>query len=224
MQARKGDRFLGSGRGSISAEMRRCVCGLCVSTGNQPQTTCTLFEDGDSGARVVQRSQTELCKPICISKSSISLIQRMIKSFLQGISAKRTSHEGLLRISLQRDIGRGRYDQPYLFDMDFFDGQLQGSFFVNLQESEANPQFQLQYNIGEPIDFAHLLSPPTFQRLKAMLDRALIEGDGTPHSLVVLSDELPTGGFEWHNIRFQADGFGTFRARPLYLFLQAHSQ
>ena len=221
MQARKGDRFLGSGRGSISAEMRRCVCGLCVSTGNQPQTTCTLFEDDDSGARLVQRSQTELCKPVCVSKSSVSLLQRMIRSLLMGIAARRTSDEGFLRISLKRPYTRERGEQRYLFDIEFFDGTLQGACFVSLQASDANPQFQIQYRIGEPIDFATLLPLPTFQRLKAMLDRALIEGDGAAYSLVVVSDELPPRDFEWQGIQFRANGFGTFRARPLYLFLQA---
>ena len=224
MQARKGDRFLGSGRGSISAEMRRCVCGLCVSTGNQPQTTCTLFEDDDSGARLVQRSQTELCKPVCVSKSSVSLLQRMIRSLLMGIAARRTSDEGFLRISLKRPYTRERGEQRYLFDIEFFDGTLQGACFVSLQASEANPQFQIQYRIGEPIDFATLLPLPTFQRLKAMLDRELIQGDGRPYSLVLVCDELPQRDFELFGIRFRFESYGTFRARPLYLFLQAHPQ
>ena len=205
--------------------MRRCVvCGLCVSTGSQPQTTCTLFEDDVNGARVVQRRQTELCKPVCISKSSVSMIQRMIRSLLMGASAKRTSHEGFLRISLQRPYTRERGEQRYLFDIDFFDETLQGACFVSLQASEANPQFQIQYRIGEPIDFATLLPLPTFQRLKAMLDRALIEGDGAAYSLVVVCDELPQRDFELFGIRFRFENYGTFRARPLYLFLQAHPQ
>ena len=221
IRAHKGDRFLGSGRGGIGDEMRRCVCGLCVSTGSQPQTTCTLFEDDVNGARVVQRRQTELCKPVCISKSSVSMIQRMIRSLLMGIAARRTSDEGFLRISLKRPYTRERGEQRYLFDIDFFDETLQGACFVSLQASEANPQFQIQYRIGEPIGFATLLPLPTFQRLKAMLDRALIEGDGAAYSLVVVSDELPPRDFEWQGIQFRANGFGTFRARPLYLFLQA---
>ena len=115
IRARKRDCFLGSGRGGIGDEMRRCVCGLCVSTDNQPQTTCTLFEDDVNGTRVVQRSQTELCKPVCLSKSSVSMFQRLIRSLLAGISARRQSHEGFIRISLARAGTAGPYIYIYIY-------------------------------------------------------------------------------------------------------------
>ena len=100
VKTRKGDRFLGSGR-TISDDMRRCVCGLCVSTEGASQSRCTMFMEG--GMKLVERRQTELCKPVCISKSSVRMLQRLIRSLLQAFSARRTDHEGFMRISLQSE-------------------------------------------------------------------------------------------------------------------------
>ena len=66
------------------------------------------------------------------------------------------------------------------------------------------------------------MSPGNFAKLKRMLDRALIEGDGKPFSLVVVCDELPPNDFEIFGIRFRAESHAVFRARPVYLFVQAY--
>ena len=133
IKARRGDRFLGRER-TVGDEMRRCVCGLCVQTRGAPQTSCTLFAEG--GARVVERQQTELCKPVCISRNSISMMQRVIRSLLRGVAALRENPDGFIRVSLQREEAvdvtpeTPPSSEPYLFDADFFDGELQGSFFL----------------------------------------------------------------------------------------------
>ena len=154
------------------------------------------------------------------------MIQRMIRSLLMGVSNKRTSHEGFLRISLQREAALGSRPQPYIFDVDYFDGHLQGSFSASLEHlgTDENNHLHMPYRIGERLDLGSLLSPVDLRGFKSHLDRQLIDGDGKPYSLVVVSDELPQRDFELFGIRFRFESYGTFRARPLYLFLQAHPQ
>ena len=203
MKTRKGDVFLGSGR-NIGDDMRRCVCGLCVSTDGASQTRCTMFTD--RGMKIVERQQTELCKPVCISKSSVRMIQRLIRSLIQAFSVRRTEHEGFLRISLQKEdfstvrSGAPPSRQPYLLDIDFFDGNL----------DEEHDHFHFAYNVGDEIHFERVMSSANFGWLKRMLDRALIEGDGMPYSLVVVCDGLPQRDLDILGIRFRAESHAVF--------------
>ena len=224
--ARRGDHFLGSGR-SIRNEMRKCVCGLCVSTDGASQSRCTMFTEG--GMRLVERRQTELCKPVCISKSSVRMLQRMIRALLRAVAAKRTGgDDGFLRVSLQREdsstfhSGAPPSRQPYIFDVDYFDGNLQGSFFASLDEigQEEHDHFNFAYKIGDAIDFERVMSSANFGWFKRRLDRALIDGDGKPYSLVVVCDGLPQHDFEIFGIRFRAESHAAFKARPVYLFVE----
>ena len=229
VKTRKGDRLLGSGR-NIGDDMRRCVCDLCVSTDGASQTRCTMFTD--RGMKIVERQQTELCKPVCISKSSVRMIQRLIRSLIQAFSVRRTDHEGFLRISLQKEDSSTLHNgappsrQPYLFDVDFFDGNLQGSFFASLDEigQEEHDHFNFAYNVGDEIHFDRVMSSANFAWFKRRLDRALIDGDGKPYSLVIVCDGLPQRDLNLFGISFRSEGHGVFRARPVYLFLQAYSQ
>ena len=227
-KVRRGDKFLGSGR-AISEEMRHCVCGLCVSTGEKARKSCTLFDDDSQGVRVVERHQTQVCKPVCIGTSSVSLIQRLVRTLLQSVASKRTATDGFLRISLQRSVqprsGPEHSVRPYLFDIDLFDGHLTGSFFVRVEQLGLAHDFQIPYSIGEPLDFRSILTPADFTHFRKSLERALIEGDGKSFSLVVVSNDLPPdNNFEVGHISFRSEGHGIFRARPLYLFLQAHPE
>ena len=226
IKARRGDRFLGSGR-TIGEEMWRCVCGLCVSNDGASQSRCTMFTEG--GMKLVERRQTELCKPVCISKSSVRMLQRMIRALLWAVAAKRTGgDDGFLRVSLQREdsstlhTGAPPSRQPYLFDVDYFDGNLQGSFFASLDEigQEEHDHFNFAYKIGDAIDFERVMSSANFGWFKRRLDRALIDGDGKPYSLVVVCDGLPQHDFEIFGIRFRAESHAAFKARPVYLFVE----
>ena len=89
---------------------------------------------------------------------------------------------------------------------------------------EEHDHFRFAYSIGDAINFEQHMSATDYRRLKQMLDRALIEGDGKPFSLVVVCDELPPLDFEIYGLRFRAESHGVFRARPVYLFLQAYPQ
>ena len=145
---------------------------------------------------------------------------------------RRTDHEGFLRISLQQEdsstvhSGAPPSRQPYLLDIDFFDGNLEGTFFASLEQlgREEHDNSHFAYNVGDEIDFERVMSSANFGWLKRMLDRALIEGDGMPYSLVVVCDGLPQSDLDIFGFRFRAESHGVFRARPVYLFLQAYSQ
>ena len=80
------------------------------------------------------------------------------------------------------------------------------------------------YNVGDEIDFERVMSSANFTWLKRMLDRALIEGDGKTYSLVVVCDGLPQRDLDIFGIRFRAGSNGVFRARLVYLFLQAYTE
>ena len=210
----RGDRFLGSQRG-INNEMRKCICGLCVSTNVQPHASCTLF-DADGGV-LVQRHQTELCKSICLSRNGVSMLERLIRGLLKKI-ASRSSVAGDIRLTLQRDGGH-----DYLFQVDFFEGVLAGAFFIGvdgLGDSEAE-HFRIPYAIGDNIDFGKILPRTEFQLLQIALERTFVAGDGQAFSLVLIAPELPNQDFEVAGIHFRNEAFGMFRARPLYLFVQA---
>ena len=160
------------------------------------------------------------------------MIQRLIRLLLQAFSARLTEHEGFMRISLQKEDSSTFHDgappslQPYLFDVDYFDGNLEGTFFGSLDQigHEEHDHLHFAYKIGDAIEFEHVMSSVNFGWLKRMLDRALIEGDGMPYSLVVVCDGLPQRDLDIFGIRFRAENHGVFRARPVYLFLQAYSQ
>ena len=215
LKLRRGDRFLGNRE--ITHQIRNCICGLCVSTGAQTQTSCTLFDTDDG--RVVRRQQTELCRSFCLARNCVSMLQKLIRGLLKKI-ASRSSVAGDIRLTLQRD-GPG---QPYIFEVQYFDGELLGSFFIGVDGLGEEEHFRIPYALGADIDFAKILPRPEFKLLKTALERTLIAEDGQAFSLVVIAPELPNQDFEVAGIHFRNEAFGMFRARPLYLFLQATSQ
>ena len=212
----RGDRLLGAQRG-IAHEMQRCFCGLCVSTNSQPHTSCTLFDS--DGATVVQRQQTELCKSVCLSRSCVSMLQRLIRGLLKKIAIRCTSAEGQIRLSVRRDVP----SQPYVFEMDYFDGELLGSFFVELDRLGGEEHFRIPYSLGQSIEFAKILKRNEFKQLHNALERTLVAEAGQAFSLVVIAPGLPNQDLKLGGVHFRNEGYGTFRARPIYLFVQATS-
>ena len=210
----RGDRFLGMQRG-ITDEMRGCVCGLCVSTNAQPHASCTLF-DAD-GATVVQRRQTEMCKSVCLSRNCVSMLQRLIRGLLKKVASRCASVECQVRLSLQRDVP----GQPYIFEVHFFDEELVGAFFIGVDGLGEEEHFRIPYSLEDDIDFAKILPRSEFKLLKIALERTFVAEDGHSFSLVVIAPELPNQDFEAAGIHFRNESFGMFRARPLYLFVQA---
>ena len=80
----------------------------------------------------------------------------------------------------------------------------------------------MPYRVGDPIDILKVLDPRLGNRLKKLMERALIEGDGKKYSLMVQCAELPSQDFDIHGIAFRNIYFGVFKAKPLFLFIQAH--
>ena len=114
-KVRRGDRFLGRDR-DIRDDQNKCVCGICVRTRNIPREKCTLFRDGD--LPLVKRKQTEICKPVCMSRSPSRMLGRLIKHMLLGISKHATTPVSRMLLTLQRDdsveLGaRPMSTQPY---------------------------------------------------------------------------------------------------------------
>ena len=222
--------LFGSDRAMVD-EMRQCVCGLCVRAGSMPQRQCSLFTDG--GATLVVREQKEICKPVCVSKSSVRLLQRLIRTLLRDVAAAADSNEGPFRISLQRDDAFYEKSahprdmppsrQTYMFDILFLEGELHLSFFAPLGRLHES-QYTIPYRIGEHLELSHWVSERVLPRLKKLLDRALIEGDGKKYSMTLLANGLPErdaviSGIPWRHVNGDA-----FRARPVFLFLQAQAR
>ena len=228
VKARTGDKLFGDRRG-ISDEMQQCVCGLCVRTQNTPRTPCTLQADG--GMRVVERTQTELCKTVGVSKSPLGMLMKLLRNLLRSVARMiPTQVRRLIRVSLQRDDAsyqlddpetkRPRPTTPYIFDAMLSDGELDLAFFTTLDELN-NRRLSVPYRIGDPIDIAGA-DARDVDRLNQHTKKALIEGDGKKYALVMQCTELPSQDFDIHGISFRNIDFGVFKARPLFLFIQAH--
>ena len=56
---------------------------------------------------MVERRQTELCKPICLSTGAVGMIQRFVRSLLRDVAAlcipQQGGHEPTIHLTLQRD-------------------------------------------------------------------------------------------------------------------------
>ena len=220
--------LFGSDRAAVADEQRQCVCGLCVRDESMPRTRCSLFTDG--GAAVVVREQKEICRPVCISTSSVRMLQRLIRTLLRDIAAAAGSDEGPFRLSLQRDDasyerGTPPRDMPasrqtYMFDLQFLMDDLHVSFFAPLDRL-GEAQYTIVYRIGEHLELSQWVPDRALSRLRVLLDRALIAGDGKKYSLVLRAPALPRGDKEIAGIRWSNDGDDVFRARPVFVFLQA---
>jgi hypothetical protein len=232
---RKGDKFLGSYR-TIGDDLNQCVCGLCFRTQNQPSTECTLFTDG--GTKLVQRQQTELCRPLCISKGPVRMLQRLIRTLFRDIDeiqTRRGEMDQFIRISLQRDDSTyekntgfnemGASMRPYVFDAFHEYGYMYLSFFADLSNL-AHSQFRIRYRIGDRLEFSSFMNEQVLTRVKYSLEQTLIEGNGRKFSLVVTGPYLPNLDTEIRGLRLKFDPnfhvTTTLRARPVFLFVQAH--
>ena len=218
--------LFGSDR-AVADEQRQRVCGLCVRDESMPRTHCSLFADG--GATVVVREQKEICRPVCISTSSVRMLQRLIRTLLRDIAAAAGS-DGPFRLSLQRDDasyerGTPPRDMPasrqtYMFDLQFLMDDLHVSFFAPLDRL-GEAQYTIVYRIGEHLELSQWVPDRALSRLRVLLDRALIAGDGKKYSLVLRAPALPRGDREIAGLRWNNDGDDVFRARPVFVFLQA---
>ena len=226
-QVRSGGRFLGSHR-DLREEQDKCLCGICVRTRNLPRGNCTLFRDGD--VTLVARQQTDLCKPVCLSRSPVRMLLKFISNLLARLATLATGRIHRLMLTLQRDDSVDLSDRPvsthnYLFTATYTgDGpeaqpELELLFFTTLENSRSN---FAPYQIGQAIDIAkYVRNPSAVARLRSKLENTLVEGDGKNFSLVCICFEIPEEDFQVSGIQFRSVGNGAFRAWPLFLFTQA---
>ena len=113
--------------------------------------------------------------------------------------------------------------EPYIFEVDLFDDELLGSFFIGVDGLGEEEHFRIPYALGDRIDFAKILKRNEFKQLQNALERTLVTEAGQAFSLVVIAPGLPNQDLELGGVHFRNEGYGTFRARPIYLFVQATS-
>ena len=233
VKARAGDKLFGDRRG-IADEMQQCVCGLCVRTQNAPRTTCTL--QTDEGMRVVERTQTELCKTVCLSRTPLGMLMKLLRNVLRSVArvlpADASPGDELFRVSLQQDDAnyhaeapehqKPHLTTPYIFDAMLSDGELDLAFFTTLGELDDRRLVRVPYRVGDPIDFAMMLDPKVVDRLKQYTRNALIDCDGKKYALMIQCAGLPSHDFDIHGISFRNTAFGLFKARTLFLLAQVH--
>ena len=208
---RKGDKLFGRDRRIAE----NCLCGLCVASEAQA-STCTLF--GDGGARVVQRTKSEVCVPVCLSRSPIrmilKLIARLIPVFLDRVPPQKRA---FVRVTLQRG-SRPDWTRPYVFDAlyDCGEGELQVSLLTPLAGKPQPDLILPGYQAGSAI-------PSTSFRadLQRRLERLLLEGDGGACSLVVVAPGSEAGNVTVGSLFFERTAAFAHRAR-VYIF--AHAQ
>ena len=147
------------------------------------------------------------------------MLQRLIRGLLKKVGSRCTSAEGQIRLSLQRDVPNAKY----IFEVEYFDEELFGSFFLDLDRLGEDEHFRIPYSLGQPIEFAKILKRNEFKQLQNALERTLVAEAGQAFSLVVIAPGLPNQDLELGGVHFRNEGYGTFRARTIYLFVQATS-
>ena len=181
---RRGSNLFGSARRIAE----NCVCGLCVSA-EARASHCTLF--GPGGARVVQRTTSEVCLPVCLSRRPISMLLRLaaqlLPVFLELVPAQKRI---FVRVALQTG-SRPDWTRPYILDVfyDAFDGELHVSLLTPLAGRDVPDILVPGYRVGSRI-------PETAFRpgMREELERELLSGDGKACSLVVVAPEAEAGG------------------------------
>ena len=219
--------------------MRQCVCGLCLRSAGSRSSQCTIFTEG--GSALIERRQTELCKPICLSTGAVGMIQRFIRSLLRDVAALCTPQQGrepAIHLTLQRDDCAYERNtsleelpassQVYVVDAMFVPGagehlsELLLSLCRPLGAMQRDPHMEMRYALGEKLKLSDHAAPWAMRTLQARLAQAIQEGDGKNHSIVVACPELPrrsvttAGGLSLEFSR------GAHIARPVFLFLQAN--
>ena len=210
---RKGSKLFGSDRRIAE----NCICGLCVSSSEAPSKTCTLFDDG--GARVVQRTTSETCLPVCLSRSPIrmvlKLIARLLPVFLDRVP---TQQRTFVRVALQRG-SRPDWTRPYLFDAlyDVFTGELHVDLLTPLG-GRAHPDLVVaDYQVGSAIAEASFPAD-----LRRRMERELMSGDGKAYNLVVVAPGSQAGDVTVGSLTFERTSSFAYRAR-VYMFAQAQA-
>lgn len=214
-QVQRGDRFLGAGRGDIVTHMKSCVCGICVTTDPVSGTCQMIIEDRDRDRDTMQtvtRRTDELCKPICLSRSPVRMLLKLLRYLLRKIKALTNNGTTFIRITLRRDD----FDSDvYVFDA-----------FLKLEDDEVDLDFgrELDHSTGPDITLPYPggvspeIVPPDGSRMR--LQHALRDCDRHSFTLVVVCPDLPQRDFDIGEIKFKNEPGHIFQAK-VYIFIQA---
>ena len=75
------------------------------------------------------------------------MLQRLIRGFHQIAANRCMSVEGRIRLSHHRDVP----GQPYASEVDFFDGDPSGSFFIGVDGIGEEEHIRIPYALGTPL-------------------------------------------------------------------------
>ena len=92
-----------------------------------------------------------------------SMLQRLTRSFLKIVASRCTSVRGQIRLSLPGNVPV----PPYRFEVDFFEGELSGLFFIGMDGLGEEEQFRIPYNLKDPqisVRFCHGLNSNSCKR------------------------------------------------------------
>ena len=76
--------------------------------------------------------------------------------------------------------------QPYAFEVDFFDGDLSGSFFIGVDGIGEEEYIRIPYALGTPLDFAKTLPQTEFKQSQQVSERTRMTGAGQALTCVVV--------------------------------------
>ena len=220
-RVRRGSAFLGR-ESSVAADAGECVCGICATSESPASKSCTIF--ADVGARLVARETTELCRAVCLSRSPVRLLLKLIRGLLRHIvGLVPEGHRSFVRATLRRD-GKERPsgEHPYLIDayLDLIGNDLEVDLLRDLDDDDDHDLSIPSYTPGDEIP-AEQIAPSTRNAVEVAL---ISDGDGRAFTLVVVAPGLPPRDFAIDSIRFRHERDFYFVARPLYLFIQASSR
>ena len=109
--------------------------------------------------------------------------------------------------------------QPYAFEVDFFDGDLSGSFFIGVDGIGEEEHIRIPYALGPPLDFAKTLQQTEFKQSQQVSERTRMAGAGQALTCVVV---VAKTGFRNLGRVFSQRGICyIFWAWPIYLILQS---
>ena len=112
------------------------------------------------------------------------MLQRLIRGFHKIAASRCMSVEGQIRLSHQRDVP----GQPYAFEVDFFDGDLSGSFFIGVDGIGEEEHIRIPYALGtpSPLDFTKTLLQTEFKQSQEVPEGTRMAGAGQAFTRVVV--------------------------------------
>ena len=117
----------------------------------------------------------------------------------------------------------GRTQRPYLLDVFFSQGEPLNITFMKTHVDDETHTIRIDnYHAGDDVRIRGAIAPQEYAFLKSYFYHAFIEGNGKPHSLVVVSTDLPRRDIvvDGFHLSYHGAQSAEYRARPIWLFIQ----